>query len=133
MSKLMYNGEEILGGGGIEEYDTDNGWHVRKWSNGYFEMFLTQDVDIPSSNWIAWGNIFSVPIDKTPRIMYPLSVVSKYIENVNIVYPIDGAIGIIYGPQYQNKTQAIGFIRGTVQSTNITVKIRYQICGTWST
>ena len=28
-------------GGGLEEYDTEDGWHVRKWSDGYVEMRIT--------------------------------------------------------------------------------------------
>lgn len=33
----------------IQEYDTEDGWHVRKWSDGYVEMFLETTRNV--NNW----------------------------------------------------------------------------------
>lgn len=37
----------------IQEYDTENGWHVRKWSDGYIEFVRTLNWE--TSAWTAWN------------------------------------------------------------------------------
>lgn len=59
----------------IQEYDTDDGWHVRKWSNGYAEMWQTKTITIPYGSWVRYGQTsaytFSIQGDSPPiRLLY---------------------------------------------------------------
>ena len=116
---------------GIEEFDTEDGWHVRKWSDGYIEMFHSRDVQVTTDMWSAWGSIFSVSVDKIPAVNYPVLLVRKYNENTAANYPFSDATGLIYGPSHEDKTQNIGFFRGTEAGVNLTIKLQYRVCGTW--
>lgn len=59
----------------IQEYDTEDGWHVRKWSNGYAEMWQTKTITIPYGSWVRYGQTsaytFSIQGDSPPiRLLY---------------------------------------------------------------
>ena len=62
----------------ITEYETDDGWHVRKWSDGYLEMSVISQHNVPSSGWSSWG-IFPDAIISNP-IQYPLPLAALYSE-----------------------------------------------------
>lgn len=63
----------------IEEYETDDGWYVRKWSSGYIEMTLLRSTVIALSRWNfgddGWGTLDPVFVDTSnsnPSLPVPL-------------------------------------------------------------
>lgn len=77
----------------LEEYDTDDSWHVRKWSDGYLEMSYRQTVDIAVNN--AFGNVGfyrNTGID-TP---YPVIPTTVYSSNAGLIEVSTGALVGIY-------------------------------------
>lgn len=66
----------------IEDYDTEDNWHVRKWSDGYVEMSitkfcpLTQDLIYNSGDLYYAANVF-------PHMPYPLPLVERYCEHAS--------------------------------------------------
>lgn len=42
----------------IQEYDTDGGWHIRKYSDGYVEMISTSTITMELSDWEENGAAF---------------------------------------------------------------------------
>lgn len=70
----------------IQEYDTEDGWHVRKWRDGYVEMFLEKQEDhagswsyIPGTNSLGRRNW---PME---HFLYPFPLVKKYEETMSIL------------------------------------------------
>lgn len=62
----------------LNEYDTDDGWHVRKWSNGYLEMERTDSVTCASdSDFLVQGSWTSLiqTIGRVPVYAYPISLI----------------------------------------------------------
>lgn len=61
---------------GIEEYDTEDGWHVRKWPDGYVEQIGHRSTTIPTSKWVEAGSLATVdPIfDGYLTLPVPLAV-----------------------------------------------------------
>ncbi len=61
-------------GGGLEEYDTEDGWHVRKWSDGYVELLVDK-----SKNIGTWGSITpGVTYSQFDSMPLPFPLVKKY-------------------------------------------------------
>lgn len=59
----------------IQEYDTEDGWHVRKWSNGYADMRQTKTITVPYGSWVRYGQTsaytFSIQGGSPPiRLLY---------------------------------------------------------------
>lgn len=69
----------------IQEYDTDDGWHVRKWSDGYVEMSLLKKFTSEStmSSWNGWRMLEKA----IPHVDLPIPLVSRRNENAFIVSP----------------------------------------------
>lgn len=129
-----YFGNKPIFGSGItvEDYDTDDGWHVRKYSDGYVEIDGTFSHTIHSTDWGEWGNIYSVGLSKVPTYFYPIPLTVIYGETFDVAYPVSGAIAIIYGHrESNNQTKHYGFIRGTTLAYNITVIMHYHVTGRW--
>lgn len=63
----------------IEEYDTDDGWHVRKWSSGYVEMCITKFYPIQQNTLTSSGGLY-VAAGIYPHIPFPLPLVERYCE-----------------------------------------------------
>lgn len=67
-------------GPSLEEYDTEDGWHVRKWSDGYVEMMYSEIKDFDYSRLITGTNYVgkrtaSAVVD---RLDYPIPLVQLY-------------------------------------------------------
>ena len=74
-------------GNGLEEYDTEDGWHVRKWSSGYVEMSLTRL--IPSFPFISWGGGINTALALSPS-PFPVPLVMKFSETAGFAGGANG-------------------------------------------
>lgn len=66
------------GGVDVESYNTDDGWYVREWSDGYVELFKMIIVEIPLSSWTSWGALYSASLGSVPL---PFQLTQKYMEH----------------------------------------------------
>lgn len=72
----------------IQEYDTEDGWHVRKWSNGYIEMSIQKAVDVTGFSNSSTGARFAHLADS---IELPISLLIKFSERAEILENTAGA------------------------------------------
>lgn len=64
--------------GVLDEYDTEDGWHVRKWANGYVELLADK-----SKNIGTWGSItLGVTYSQFDSMPLPFPLVKKYETHV---------------------------------------------------
>lgn len=116
----------------IEEYDTDDGWHVRKWSDGYVEMIGVFEHTVKSSDWTEWGNIYVVSSAKFPMYSYPIALASIYSEAFSVNYPDGGAAAITHSTRESlNKTKRYGLIRGLLDGADRKFVLNYFVTGRW--
>lgn len=65
----------------IQEYDTENGWHVRQWSDGYAELYrLFESAPVLSKTPTG---LYHAPIIDQQTL--PLPLVKKYSETASIL------------------------------------------------
>lgn len=108
-----------------------DGWAVRKHSDGYVEMYYEQALNADLKLWTAWGNVYTISADKFPNVPYPLQLTKKYQENVSVTTIQDAAVCLTNGRSYNDKTQSIGLLRGSLPSINLNILIKYSIYGLW--
>ena len=108
-----------------------DGWTVRKHSDGYVEMYYEQALNADLKLWTAWGNVYTISADKLPNVPYPLQLTKKYQENVSVTTIQDAAVCLTNGRSYNDKTQSIGLLRGSLPSINLNILIKYSIYGLW--
>lgn len=61
----------------IQEYDTEDGWHVRKWSDGYVEMVYSFEF-APAKNWsknILYSKTITEPVKMPIHLSHKISEV----------------------------------------------------------
>lgn len=110
---------------------TENGWNVRKWSDGYVELLGSFDHTLKSSEWTSWGNIYSIGFDKIPLYSYPFPLIRVYSEKLDVTTSSTVAV-ITNGMRVSNdKTKHYGLCRGTKPSETITFKLNYSVTGQW--
>lgn len=63
----------------VQEFDTEDGWHVRKWSSGHVEMILNKVYTVPASSWSQAGSLSSVPRLFAANA-YPVKLMEVYSE-----------------------------------------------------
>lgn len=63
----------------LTEYDTDDGWHVRKWSNGYIEMLYHEERESIGKDFEELGSWFWMRNVLGDR-PYPVPLVERYTE-----------------------------------------------------
>ena len=72
----------------FEEYDTEDGWHVRKWSDGYVEMTYSAhkilSIDVPHGTFY-WSA-------EQPGVPYPVPLVKRYSLLMDTEGDADGSI-----------------------------------------
>lgn len=83
----------------IQEYDTEDGWHVRKWSTGYVEMSLRSGVTSVTS---TAGN--GCPFPKLSKIAFPVPLVQKYSETATACDTNCGAMVQVAALSYPEET-----------------------------
>lgn len=69
----------------IQEYDTDDGWHVRKWPGGYVEMWTTKEYTAPE-NMIFWEG-WRLLVAAVPKNELPVPLTARLNENAFVVAP----------------------------------------------
>lgn len=94
MSKLMYNGEEIMGGSSIgltvEESTVDDTlgggqWVVRKYSDGYCDLTYIISKAYNAERWVAKGSLFIIdPAGYPGSLPLPINLVSHYSTNWSV-------------------------------------------------
>lgn len=72
-----------ISGMSLEEYDR-NGWHVRKWSNGYVEMSCEKELTNPS--WASGSGTHYVSKDIISNLPLPLSLIKRYTVQTYAMY-----------------------------------------------
>lgn len=110
--KLMFNGEEYIPPVfsptviSIQEYTTDDGWYVRKWSDGYVEMQYKNTYSI--SNWNTANNVSGVYTLVSLPSEFPVELVETYQEQVTSI-KISGYAAVLRQGCYnkQNSTLCI--------------------------
>lgn len=118
-------------GPSLEEYDQD-GWHVRKWSDGYMELDGTFRHIVLASDWTEWGSVYTVGTSKLPTYSYPLPMTVLYGEIFDVTYDESGGLMILYGNREDNtKTKHYGLSRGTVLANNHEITLHYVVTGRW--
>ena len=108
-----------------------DGWTVRKHSDGYVEMYYELAFTADSKLWTAWGNVYTISADKLPNVAYPLQLTKKYQENVSVTTIQDAAVCLTNGRAYNDKTQSIGLLRGSLPGITLNILIKYSIYGLW--
>ncbi|MCI8810868.1 MAG: hypothetical protein HFF84_12295 [Oscillibacter sp.] len=69
----------------IQEYDTDDGWHVRKWSDGYVEMVFDHAAGpYTEASWSAWDGAINT-IVCLGHTALPVSLKKKLTEFASII------------------------------------------------
>lgn len=66
----------------VDDYDTEDGWHVRKYSDGYIEMRITKFYPITQDKISNNGDIYYAT-DVFPHIPYPVPLVERYCETAS--------------------------------------------------
>ena len=64
----------------IETYETDDGWCVRKWSDGYVEMIYKFDFTVQA--WSVFAGGLALQSQPNSQIPYPIALSEKYSENM---------------------------------------------------
>lgn len=109
----------------IQDYDAGNGWHVRKWSDGYVEQSQTKSLSIPVSGWKRYGETgtytFEIANDTPP---VPLLRTSVNLLNILSVTP---SLFVFCG-----KNEDRDFL-GTfgVPGADRQVSLLFMVCGRW--
>lgn len=115
----------------IEDYTTDDGWHVRKYSDGYVEMVLTVSETVSADSWAAWGNGYVVSASNVPVYNYPFTLTTVYVEDCALTID-SGAWSITYAKDNGNsKTNTYGYYRGTAVTTDRIVNRHISVKGRW--
>lgn len=65
----------------IESYETSDGWHVRKWSDGYLEQTLKKEINNVIVN-TKWGSGYNAGVNYGP-FQYPESFSELYGVNIS--------------------------------------------------
>lgn len=115
----------------IDEYDTEDGWHVRKWANGYIEQSIKKiytNLNITNS----WGGGFNSGNGFGP-FTYPISFTKLYTVNISGMGDNSLLITSAYSNYYEHyltQTPVIGVFRPAT-GTNITFYFYIFVTGRW--
>lgn len=115
----------------IQEYDTEDGWHVRKWSDGYVEMIYKKS---HTGTSLAYGGESLLFFDSlNTDFQYPFALKEKFSETFNLLscsnsgnlkHPIMYSIGGL------TKTNSWGLLIGS-NPIQISADISIVVTGTW--
>lgn len=100
----------------IDEYDTTDGWHVRKWSNGFVEMFTTYEMPVEVSDWEVWDDNATVSVNNFTTLSYPVPLSILFNEQVTLHISSKTsyrrAATLVYGKKgSNNETGQYGILR----------------------
>ena len=107
-------------GGGLEEYDTEDGWHVRKWSDGYVEMRIRFDT---KTTYATDMNSFLTrhDIDQIPELPLELNTTYTDVYSLNSLTAV-GWLGSDRG--------VLRIITG-IAKNKIDVSLTREVSGRW--
>ena len=107
-------------GGGLEEYDTEDGWHVRKWSDGYVEMRITFNT---TTTYAVDMNSFLTrhDIDQIPELPLELNATYTDVYSLNSLTTV-GWLGSDKG--------TLRIITG-ITKNKIDVSLTREVSGRW--
>ena len=126
----------------VYAYDTDEGWHVRKWPDGYVEMAFSTTVTVLGSAWGEWANDTSgqfgyfaeVVPSLVPQLVYPVPLTQFYHESQSVSPTnTDPGICIMHKRKaYLNTRIAKCTLwRPTIQTANINLLFSVMVTGRW--
>lgn len=114
----------------IQEYDTDN-WHVRKYSDGYVEFDGTFHYTVLHTNWVAWGDMYAIPVSTTPTYTYPITLTQFYDESLDVTWP-EGSVLVMHGSKPTiMSTKRFGLGAAVVIAEDKAIKLHYHVTGRW--
>ena len=107
-------------GGGLEEYDTEDGWHVRKWPDGYVEMRITFNT---TTTYAVDMNSFLTrhDIDQIPELPLELNATYTDVYSLNSLTTV-GWLGSDKG--------TLRIITG-ITKNKIDVSLTREVSGRW--
>lgn len=120
----------------VQDYDTSDGWHVRKWSDGYVKMSITKEYTSPKSMilWEGWRLLEQL----VPKNELPVSLIARLDEHAFVVSPpsdmnnIDGSFyGLMQtGIADLTHTSAYSFL-ATENYSSKTITVLISVTGRW--
>lgn len=134
--KIVIDGREVTipsgsGGGGslgIQEYDTEDGWHVRKWSDGYVEM-IYKGTNPSKGSYEAPYTYYTIH----NQISLPIVLVERYSENLSLLdssNTYNPKVPMVYTAGDNEKTSSWGvFIM--VKATGVAMNYSLVVTGRW--
>ncbi len=118
-------------GGGtsvIESYDTEDGWHVRKWSDGYVEM-IYKGTNPSKGSYEAPYTYYTIH----NQISLPIVLVERYSENLSLLdssNTYNPKFPMVYTAGDNEKTSSWGvFIM--VKATGVAMNYSLVVTGRW--
>lgn len=116
----------------IEEYDTNDGWHVRKWASGYVEMILHYESTTEGKTFTPIGNQYHME-DVLPKHNYPVPLIKRYSEIGTGLLDYTAIFFQIGMPtDRQNATLRYNFMRPTDTMVNTNrMEITIVVTGKW--
>lgn len=120
----------------VEEYDTYDGWHVRKWANGYVELMKKVTISVPLSSWVnAGAGDFVYSIGIIPAQTFPFVLQKKYYENCSLMYTALWG-GLVHPSgdmpsDLLNKTNTYTMLKYSKPSYNLTNSVSFYVTGLW--
>ena len=119
----------------LDEYDTDDGWHVRKWSDGFVEMTLNSGLSTVNLNG---SNAGPFPIFSNRTL--PVQLVEKYLELGTVnrtsstamtnIYALNPLLESITEEEMLIKTGSYWVVLGT-SAHSLTVVASLLVSGRW--
>lgn len=125
------NSEPIL-----EEHDTDDGWHVRKWSDGYVEMTLRKTLNAFSYSPLSNGLYIASLNTGFDNTKFPIVLTEKFSETIGFAQ-LEETIGwVITDPIPSGGTEfthcfEYRVIKAGGTSVNAPVTIAINVTGRW--
>lgn len=76
--KIIIDGTEVsISDAAVAEYNTDDGWHVRKFSDGYVEMISSDTITMAVEDWTLYGTGYAKDMGFTGKT-FPLTLTVLY-------------------------------------------------------
>lgn len=85
---------EILPAGFVQSYDTEDGWHVRKYADGYVEMTHISGFSVEKSDFHDWGSAVSYD-DLIAPLDLPVPLLDKFYESGSIMRSVPNSLIVI--------------------------------------
>lgn len=122
----------------LDEYDTSDGWHVRKWANGWVEMFKIISSTATTGSWVSWGNASQMfySDNLVPSQTLPVKLTRKYFEECSVLAHNGWAIYLSRsGYDYSGISSTTSHIymgaRPTKPSENVNFTFGLLVIGKW--